>query len=211
MASLSQSGVRVAALEDLGPDSNSVALTFDDGFANLMDAAIPALLRQGWTATIFVVADWVGRDNSWASQPAGIPRLPLLDWHHLRDLQTQGFSIGAHSSNHPRLDQVSPAEAEAEISQSRMKIEDRLGAGVATFAWPYGAAPLHAKSKVAAQYSLAVGTRLSYLSLGDDRYELPRLDSYYLRGDLAACFSVPYQGYLAGRRWMRQVRQWASR
>src|SRR5690242_10550163 len=58
MRELIQAGHRGAARRMVG-------LTFDDGYADFLDAAVPVLARYGFTATAFVVAGRLGGHNDW--------------------------------------------------------------------------------------------------------------------------------------------------
>ena len=42
-----------------------VLLTFDDGYLELLDHAIPALDERGIRALLFLVTDFVGKENTW--------------------------------------------------------------------------------------------------------------------------------------------------
>ena len=53
-------------------------LTFDDGFANFAEHALPVLREFGFIAHVFVLAGGVGGNNDWPGQPAWAPRLPLM-------------------------------------------------------------------------------------------------------------------------------------
>ena len=46
------------------PDK-ALLLTFDDGYAGLAQHAYPVLAEVGFTATTFLVTDYVGRTNTW--------------------------------------------------------------------------------------------------------------------------------------------------
>ena len=83
--------------------SRTAAVTFDDGYASVAEAALPVLQRLRVPATVFVVGGRLGLDNRWPSQPAWVPHLPLLDTYMLRDLVAAGVAIGSHSWSHPRL------------------------------------------------------------------------------------------------------------
>src|SRR5262245_38055173 len=102
MEQLAASGVKVVPLADVLTHEESVAITFDDAFGNLVDYALPVLERLALPATIFAVSGYTGRRNDWPSQPGGIPLMPLMDWTALRDLPPL-FSVGAHTVNHPDL------------------------------------------------------------------------------------------------------------
>src|SRR3954470_8233749 len=64
MQTLAANGVKVVPLEDLFAHPGAVAITFDDGFANLADHALPVLEHLGLPATIFVVSGYCGKRNN---------------------------------------------------------------------------------------------------------------------------------------------------
>lgn len=158
-----------------------VVLTFDDAFANFAEHAASVLLGHGFRATLFAVAGYCGAHNDWPTQPPGVPRLPLLSWDSLRDLAAEGFEIGAHTLTHPRLPDLPPAEAERELAAGRFALEDRLGREASTLAYPYGSVDGPTRAAVAAHYRAACGVRLGTARPSSDRFELPRVDMYYLR------------------------------
>lgn len=158
-----------------------VVLTFDDAFANFADHAAPLLRQVGFRATLFAVAGYCGERNDWPTQPATIPRMPLLSLADLRDLIDSGFEIGAHTMTHPVLTALSPERAEWEIAAARATLEDGLGHEVATFAYPYGRASRANRASAADHYRAACGVRLGVAHRGRDRYCLPRIDMYYYR------------------------------
>src|SRR5437660_1133399 len=98
----------IAAALAAGSDlpAKSVALTFDDGFSDFHDSALPELVRRGMTATLFVTTGWVtGRADHGA-----------LTWSHLRDAMAAGVEIGAHTICHPQLDQLPAADLAGELA-----------------------------------------------------------------------------------------------
>lgn len=73
----------------------TVAITFDDGYRNVFEAALPVLRDHGFTATVFVTAGRCGSDNRWPGQPSQIPTLPMLSWDDVSALSRAGWEIGA--------------------------------------------------------------------------------------------------------------------
>lgn len=114
-----------------------VALTFDDGYRNNFDSAFPILGEFGFSATLYVVVNAVGRDNFW-HDPASETRLPMVEWDHLAVLNKAGWDIGSHTLTHPRLTRLSLGEAEKEIVESRRILEEKIGRAPVSFAHPYG-------------------------------------------------------------------------
>lgn len=185
-----------------------VVLTFDDGFANLLQHAVPLLTELGFRATVFAVSGRCGRTNDWPHQAPGIPRLPLLSWAELAQVEAAGFEIGAHTVTHRPLTELPPAEAEREMVESKAAIEDRLGKPVKTFAYPFGRFSRADHEVARAHFRGACSVRLGRATPADDRHQLPRLDIYYMRRPaLFRLFETPPgRAYLALRGIGRGVR-----
>jgi peptidoglycan/xylan/chitin deacetylase (PgdA/CDA1 family) len=62
---------------------------------------------------------------------------PYLTTHQLRQLHADGFTIGAHSCSHRRLQELPRAEAEREIVESCRIVRDITGEASVPFAFPY--------------------------------------------------------------------------
>lgn len=113
-----------------------VLITFDDGYRDNYLYAFPVLKENGFTATVFVVANTIGKTNSFdaATQPPNA----MMNREELRQLADAGWVIGSHTLNHPHLTRVSLQVAWNEISASRIALEETLGRPVRYFCYPYG-------------------------------------------------------------------------
>jgi peptidoglycan/xylan/chitin deacetylase (PgdA/CDA1 family) len=112
-----------------------IVLTFDDGYADLIEEALPILIEHGFPATVFVTTGWLrnaGR-NAVATAPGR-----MLSWAQLAELSAAGVEVAAHSHSHPQLDQISAARLQAELSDCKRLLEDHLGRSVCSLAYPYG-------------------------------------------------------------------------
>jgi peptidoglycan/xylan/chitin deacetylase (PgdA/CDA1 family) len=112
-------------------------VTFDDGFCNVFDHALPVLSARGLRSIQFIVAGLIGRDDAW-DRAIGEPAQPLMDDAQIRDWLAAGQEIGAHTLTHPRLTQIPPERARAEIFDSKKRLEDRFGGPIKYFCYPYG-------------------------------------------------------------------------
>lgn len=186
-----------------------VALTFDDGMTSVVEKAAPILAAHAAPATVFVVSEYVGRNNSWPSQPDDAPAYSLMPWSDLRGLAAAGWEIGAHTATHPMLTNLSQEQLQSELTEAQSRLEDELQVSVSSFAYPYGAWDETIESHVGKIYSRAVTTRLGCLTGASRSTRLPRLDSYYLRGHWARrpLFSAGSRCRLKLRGLMRRVRR----
>jgi len=114
-------------------------LTFDDGYASLAEHVYPLLADVGFTATTFLITDYVGRANTWDVRYTW-RRLAHLDWDTIGHWQERGFGFASHTASHPRLTWLPDAEAAAELERSRETLRHRLGSPAArAVAYPFGA------------------------------------------------------------------------
>ena len=65
-------------------------------------------------------------------------RPDVLPWEALRQLASEGVTIGAHTRTHPALTRLAVAEARAEIEGSRDDLARQLGRAPRVFAYPFG-------------------------------------------------------------------------
>lgn len=184
-------------------------LTFDDGFKDFADRAMPILASCGFTATVFVVVDWVGRTNDWPGQPSWVPRRRLLDWDTLRAIAQAGIEIGAHSFSHRPLAQLRWQDTEREITECGRAIEDRIGGPVRAFAYPYGQTSETMEEVVATHFQAGFSTRLGFATGLSCPASLERIDAYYVRPPkfFRALHTEWFGRYLRVRRWLRDLRR----
>ena len=117
--------------------ARAIAITFDDGFLNNLEAALPVMQEAGCRAINFLVADRIGKTSDWEAREGGEAD-SLMDESQVREWLAAGNWIGAHTCTHPRLSQLSRAQAKEEIHASKKKLEDQFGLRIDHFAYPFG-------------------------------------------------------------------------
>jgi peptidoglycan/xylan/chitin deacetylase (PgdA/CDA1 family) len=175
--------VRVVSLDEIvdGSHGDAVAVTFDDGFANVM-APVQRLRAAGLPVTLFVVSGRVGSTNAWGDRAsAGVPTLPLLGWSDLERLAALGVTIAAHSRTHAALSTVSDAALEDELAGCQADLERRLGIRPRHLAYPYGDLDDRVAERTRQHYAFAHTTECAAVAGGSDPCRLPRVDMYYFR------------------------------
>lgn len=129
--------------------SKPVAITFDDGYRDVLWNAAPVLHRLRMPATDFVISGRVGDGDP-----------SYLTWPELVRLERLGFAVGSHTVHHLELTLLPPAQARYEIDASRRELEKRLHQPVWWFAYPSGRVDALVAALVrAAGYRLAFTTR----------------------------------------------------
>lgn len=111
------------------PGSPKVVITFDDGFRDFLTEAFPILERVGFTATVFLPSDFIGK-------PFITGRM-CLTTAEIRALSDRGIEFGSHSASHRRLVELRPTELAEELSGSKAAIEDIVGREVTLFSYPF--------------------------------------------------------------------------
>jgi peptidoglycan/xylan/chitin deacetylase (PgdA/CDA1 family) len=164
------------------PEGNAgkrIALTFDDGFANVLRHGLAPLARHGFHAIQFLVADLIGRSNEW-DLPQGEALELLMDEKQIKDWLAAGHEIGSHSLTHPFLTRISREQAREEIFLSKKKLEDRFNAPVRHFCYPYGDwNPAVRDLVMEAGYETACTTEFGLNNALTPPFELKRITARY--------------------------------
>lgn len=134
--SLQEAQRRLAAGKSRRP---SVAITFDDGYGENCDHAIPLLLRRNIPFTYFVSTQIIRDQSAFPHDLAAGIRLRPNTITELRSMADAGVEIGAHTRTHPDLGRSTDAEwLREEIVGSIDDIEQWTGRRPRSFAFPYG-------------------------------------------------------------------------
>jgi Predicted xylanase/chitin deacetylase len=180
---LRQAGYRTIKLSELMNGfettrdfSKAVVLTFDDGYQDFFTDAFPLLKQCGFAATVFLATDRI-RDTSVRVEGAD-----YLTWNEVRALHSQGVEFGSHSVTHADLRSLGPEQIDYELGYSKETIEQRIGAPVESFSYPF-ALPEEDRNFIRyladtlqnVGYSNGVSSTIGRAKPTDSRFFLPRL------------------------------------
>ncbi len=130
--------------EGIPIDGRYFCLTFDDGFKNWVENALPILVEHDAVAAFFVATDYIGsdpvrdRDRLLGFYADGRRLMAFMDWNDCRTLADNGMTVGSHAVSHTRLSTLRPDVARTEMAGSKTRIETELGRPCRHFCAPFG-------------------------------------------------------------------------
>jgi peptidoglycan/xylan/chitin deacetylase (PgdA/CDA1 family) len=168
-----------------------VLLTFDDGYADFLQAA-ERLVTARLPSTLYVTSAAVGTRG-------------MLTRRQLLSLG-QAVEVGAHSRTHPRLDELAPARLRSEVFGSKAELEDLLQRPMRTFAYPHGDHDQDVRQTVvAARFGSAAAVKNALSHDRDDPFAIARVT---VTGDVTARrIEELLQGRGAPRAWSGERRR----
>jgi peptidoglycan/xylan/chitin deacetylase (PgdA/CDA1 family) len=193
LAELREAGFRTPPLTQVFPlaenSQKQIALTFDDGFSNVLRHGLKPLAENKFHAIQFLVADLIGKTNEW-EQREGEVREPLMAAAQIREWLAAGHEIGSHTLTHPFLTRIPPEQAREEIFSSKKKLEDLFGVPIEHFCYPYGD-----WNKTVSDLVIPAGYKTAFTTIpgvntpSDSSFELKRFTARYPSRNLKAIWS----------------------
>jgi len=143
------------------PGSKAVVLTFDDGYLDNFYFAFPLLKAYGAHAAIFIATGWVDKASGEGADKAGMEdefkkaasthaeikslieegafSRVIMDWDMVKEMAGSGLvEFGSHTVTHASCDSISTEEVQAELRDSKKRIEEELKRHCEYLCWPRG-------------------------------------------------------------------------
>jgi len=139
IAAIVDAGYRLVTLGewfDHQQDESLVALTFDDGYESVYQHALPILEQYDARATIFVITNYIGTENTWDVNYGGLCFRHLREYQ-IREMALAGHEFASHTHNHSILTRISHAQLRRELAMSKNILESLTGSPVQFVAYPF--------------------------------------------------------------------------
>lgn len=160
-------------------DRPAVSITFDDGYAENSEFALPLLLERRIPCTYFVTYRNVHEQQPFAHDVALGQPLPVDSLESIRALAQVGVEIGNHTLSHRDCGQLNTQELIQEIEVAGQALQEALGQPIRYFAFPFGQpANLQAAGFALCQqlgYRGVCSAYGGFNSVGGDAFHLQRI------------------------------------
>lgn len=166
-----------------GKNPRGFAVTFDDGYVDNLEQALPILEELKVPASVYVVSGKVNKNEpfDWDKKTSKNDRGRAVNNDEIKKLANSPMiEIGAHTVNHPHLGLLKAAEQRREILQSKKILEQLIGEPVTGFAYPFGAydgdfTPTTEKICAEGGFSYACKNIAGIATKSSNLYALPRV------------------------------------
>jgi len=153
-------------------------ITFDDGYLNNLQNAVPLLQKYGFQSTVFLLANTKMKANSW-DEADGTPQLPLMNSVERLQLKKTGQEIGSHGFEHSKLTSMTEQQTWAEIHDSKAILEKEFAENIFVYAYTYGLKNEFSEQAVEkSKYDFAVNTTTGGLHISENPYSIFRVSVF---------------------------------
>ena len=149
---------------------NAVAITFDDGYANILDNAHPILADLGFPYTVFINPDEIGVGPK------------QLTWEQVIAMHNDGVVFANHTLDHLHMLNGEQAMGERawlekvwqNVESAEKKIEDKLDISLKYLAYPFGEYNTALANKLKTEGYIGFGQHSGAVGPSSDMQALPR-------------------------------------
>jgi peptidoglycan/xylan/chitin deacetylase (PgdA/CDA1 family) len=172
--------------------ARAIAVTFDDGYRDLLEIGEPICGELGIRPTVFLATAHMDSGTPLGWRPEVRRQNLPLDWDGARALLQAGWEIGSHTATHPDLTSLPDPELALELEGSRRSLREALGGDCDTISYPYGSHDQRVRQAAAAAgyeagFSLPTGREDH-----DRELAIPRIGVF--RGENALRFRAKLTG-----------------
>jgi peptidoglycan/xylan/chitin deacetylase (PgdA/CDA1 family) len=207
-------------LQESDGDRPVVAITFDDGYDDNHEFALPLLKKWGLPATFFITPGFINNEANVVARFRKVLKSEYKDfrpmtWVQIKELQEAGMEIGAHTYSHPNLALTESPRIAWELSHSKEVLEQELEHEIESMAYPFGKPRRHLTDeapRIAGEVGykqagvvLHRGVRRSDHPLSIPRFNIVQDSTMELRARVFGALDIVGFGQKWGPRWLAKL------
>lgn len=154
-------------------NDKELLITFDDGYCNTIDVAMPILKRANVSAVMSICGSYIYPETRVNIQMHADKK--FADISKIHQWIDNGNSVLAHTYSHFKLTHLSSDECEYEISHDYEILEKALNINLRGIVYPYGSVNEQVISVVRKYYEYGFATDEGYSTSWRNRYQLKRI------------------------------------
>jgi len=132
-----------------------VLFTFDDGYADITEHALPVLQRYGFSAAVYLVTRRLSARDDWPGWNGERNLLALMSSEQVRKWAARGIEFGGHTRTHRDLTSAYGEELTHEVEGCADDLRQLLGRRPISFAYPYGMYNAQVRALVRQHFEIA--------------------------------------------------------
>lgn len=163
---------------DIPLPENPVMITFDDGYKNNIEFALPLLKKYDCKASIFLPVAFIGKTNLWDDGNE-----KLLNNEEIINLNNDIIQFGLHSFSHKNFKKIPSDEIKQDIAKCVSTLKNFGIKFIPAFAYPYGGRPknkstyeeiLNAFQDNGIKIAFRIGNKVNKLPISN-KFEIKRI------------------------------------
>ena len=124
-------------VDRLESSGRPIRLSFDDGYAHLLDILPKLVDRLSAPPLVFVPTAWIGRPNRW-DYSSYLRSERHLASQEIKQLAALGVEFGSHGHNHRDLTALDQTQLQLELTESKTILRQLTGRPVTVISYPFG-------------------------------------------------------------------------
>lgn len=161
---------------------NALAITFDDGYENILTNGHPLLRQYQFPYTVFINPGSIDKQGN------------QLSWSQVKQMQQEGVTFANHTLSHAHLLEKLPGESKAEwltrvlddIESAEAMIAKHTGVSLRYLAYPFGEYNLSLGQAILEKGYIGFGQHSGAVGVLSDRAALPRFPAAGIYGRLTS-------------------------
>jgi biofilm PGA synthesis lipoprotein PgaB len=175
--------------------SNTIVLTFDDGYQDNLETVLPLLEKYGIPASFFIATGFIGKELIVSNSVV----LPIMSEEEIKRLWAHPLvEVLPHGHLHQKMSHLSVEEAIADAERSFQELSGIIGSARRILAYPKGKhSPVLADALKRAGWEAAVTVNPGLVNSRSDHLRLPRnsVDSSVSMNEFAIKISTAIETY----------------